>query len=198
MAGRRLGKLAADSTAFLLCDMQEKFRPSIRYFPEIIKVAQRMVTAGNIMKIPIIATEQYPKGLGSTVSEIDTSTFEDKIFPKTVFSMVIPEVEEQLKTMSNIKSIVLFGIETQVCILQTTLDLLERNYEVHVLADGCSSRTMVERMYALDRLRDCGAYITTSESVLFMLLGGAKHPNFKEVQALVKTAAPDSGLLSKV
>lgn len=63
------------------------------------------------MKIPIIATEQYPKGLGSTVSDIDTSEFKEKIFPKTVFSMVIPEVEEELKKMPNVKSVVLFGIE---------------------------------------------------------------------------------------
>jgi hypothetical protein len=63
------------------------------------------------MKIPILATEQYPKGLGSTVDEIDTSGFKDKIFPKTVFSMVIPEIEEELKKMPNIKSVVLFGIE---------------------------------------------------------------------------------------
>lgn len=77
------------------------------------------------------------------------------------------------------------------------MDLLEKNYTVHVLADGVSSRTMVERMFALERLREMGAIVTTSECALFMLLGDAKHPNFREVQALVKTAAPDSGLLSK-
>lgn len=148
------------------------------------------------MNIPVIATEQYPKGLGNTVKEIDTDFFKEQIFPKTKFSMVIPEVEEQLK-QQNIKNVVLMGIETQVCVLQTTMDLLEKNYTVHVLADGVSSRTMVERMFALERLREMGAIVTTSECALFMLLGDAKHPNFREVQALVKTAAPDSGLLSK-
>lgn len=192
----KLGRLAVNNTAFLLCDIQEKFRPSIRYFPEIIKVAQRMAAAAKIMKIPIIATEQYPKGLGNTVEEIDTSFFKERIFPKTKFSMVIPEVEEQLRQL-NIENVVLMGIETQVCVLQTTMDLLEKNYTVHVLADGVSSRTMVERMFALERLREMGAIVTTSECTLFMLLGDAKHPNFREVQALVKTAAPDSGLLSK-
>lgn len=157
-----------------------------------------MVTAAKIMGIPVIATEQYPKGLGNTVEEIDTSGFRERIYPKTKFSMVIPDVEEQLKEMENVKSIVLMGIETQVCVLQTALDLLERNYDVHILADGVSSRTMVERMIAIERLRQSGAFITTSESVLFMLMGDAKFPNFKEVQALVKTSAPDSGLLSKV
>ncbi|PFX29904.1 isochorismatase domain-containing protein 2-like [Stylophora pistillata] len=192
----KLGRLAVNNTAFFLCDIQEKFRPSIRYFPEIIKVAQRMTAAAKIMNIPVIATEQYPKGLGNTVKEIDTDFFKEQIFPKTKFSMVIPEVEEQLK-QRNIKNVVLMGIETQVCVLQTTMDLLEKNYTVHVLADGVSSRTMVERMFALERLREMGAIVTTSECALFMLLGDAKHPNFREVQALVKTAAPDSGLLSK-
>ncbi|CAH3198121.1 unnamed protein product, partial [Porites evermanni] len=134
MAAAKLGRLAVKNTAFLLCDIQEKFRPSIIYFPEIIKVAQRMVAAANILKIPVIATEQYPKGLGNTVEEIDTSPFKERVFSKTKFSMVIPEVEEQLKQL-NVENVVLMGIETQVCVLQTTMDLLERNYNVHVLAD---------------------------------------------------------------
>lgn len=192
----KIGRLSIKNTAFLLCDIQEKFRPSIRYFPEIIKVAQRMTAAANILKIPVIATEQYPKGLGSTVEEIDTSFFKERIFSKTKFSMVIPEVEEQLQQLE-VENVVLMGIETQVCVLQTTMDLLERNYSVHVLADGVSSRTMVERMFALERIRQIGGFVTTSECTLFMLMGDSKHPNFKEVQALVKTAAPDSGLLSK-
>jgi len=105
----RLGRLATNTCYFFLCDMQEKFRPSIRYFPEIVSVAQRMVTAAKIMDIPVIATEQYPKGLGNTVSEIDVSSA--RVFPKTVFSMAIPEVEEVLKQDANRKSVVLFGIE---------------------------------------------------------------------------------------
>lgn len=156
-----------------------------------------MAEAANILKIPIIATEQYPKGLGNTVEEIDTSSFKERVFSKTKFSMVIPEVEEQLKQLK-VENIVLMGIETQVCVLQTTMDLLEKNYNVHVLADGVSSRTMVERMYALERIRQIGGFVTTSECTLFMLLSDSKHPNFREVQSLVKTASPDSGLLSKV
>eukprot|EP00795_Rhopilema_esculentum_P003683 gene3683-14946_t len=231
---RRIGKMAADSTAFFLCDMQEKFRPTIRYFPEIAKVANRLMQAAGILKIPMIATEQYPKGLGSTVSEIDVSNA--KVFPKTVFSMMIPEVEEHLKTLPEVKTIVLFGIEdilrlwwgrgragggvgwrspqigeifpllekspdrtkTHVCIQQTCLDLLEKNYEVHVVADSCSSRTLVDRMFAFERMKQCGAFITTSESVLFMLMKDAKHPCFKQVQSLVQESAPDSALLGKL
>lgn len=148
------------------------------------------------MGIPVVATEQYPKGLGNTVKEIDMTGIE--AYPKTVFSMVIKEVEDKLKEMSDVKSVVLFGIEAHVCVQQTALDLMERNYDVHIVADGVSARSMTDRMFAFERLRQSGAFITTSESVLFSLLGDAKHPNFKEVQAFVKTSAPDSGLLSKV
>ncbi|XP_062512175.1 isochorismatase domain-containing protein 1-like [Corticium candelabrum] len=196
MAAVRLGRIAIGNSVFFLCDMQEKFRPMIRYFPEIITVAQRMVQAANILEIPIIATEQYPKGLGSTVSEIDVSTA--AVFPKTKFSMVIPEVEDFLTRMKHIQSVVLFGIECHVCVQQTALDLLSKGLDVHVVADGVSSRSLTDRMFALDRMRQCGVFISTSESVLFELLGDSKAGKFKEVQALIKTSAPDSGLLSKV
>ena len=92
----------------------------------------------------------------------------------------------------------LFGIETQVCVQQTALDLLGNGFDVHVIADGVSSRTQVDRLFALERMRQSGVFISTSESVLFELLGDSKHPRFKEVQALIKTSAPDSGLLTKL
>eukprot|EP00794_Sanderia_malayensis_P019487 gene19487-21412_t len=196
MAAKKVGKVFADTTAFFLCDMQEKFRPTIKYFPEIITVAKRLVQAASILKIPVVATEQYPKGLGNTVNEIDVSNA--TVFPKTVFSMLTPEVEEHLKGYPDTKSIVLFGIEAHVCIQQTALDLLEKNYEVHVVADSCSSRSMTDRMFAFERIKQCGGFITTSESILFMLLKDAKHPNFRQVQSLVMTSAPDSGLLQKL
>ncbi|KAL5469419.1 hypothetical protein EMCRGX_G030672 [Ephydatia muelleri] len=193
---KRLGRLTADCCYFFLCDVQDKFRPSIRYFPEIIAVAKRMVDAANILEIPVIATEQYPKGLGSTVAEIDTG--KAKVFDKTVFSMLIPPVEKILDDNAHRKSVVLFGIETQVCVQQTTLDLLGRGYDVHIVADGVSSRSQVDRMFALERMRQAGAFISTSESILFELLHDSKHPKFKEVQAIIKNPAPDSGLLTKL
>ncbi|XP_065884574.1 isochorismatase domain-containing protein 2-like [Dysidea avara] len=196
LAARSLGRLAANRSFFFLCDMQEKFKPTIKHFPEIATVAQRLVSAAKILEIPVIATEQYPKGLGNTVSEIDVSDV--KVVAKTVFSMVVPEVEEELKKEPNRKSVVLFGIETHVCIQQTTLDLLEKGYDVHVIADACSSRTQVDRMFAIERLRSAGAFITTSESALFELMGNSKHPKFRDVQKLVMTSAPDSGLLNKL
>ncbi|XP_033118573.1 isochorismatase domain-containing protein 2-like [Anneissia japonica] len=111
--------------------------------------------------------------------------------------MVSPVVEQQLKDQGT-KSVILCGIETQACIQQTTLDLLERDFDVHVIADGCSSRSMVDRMFAIERMRQSGAFITTSEAMLLQLLQDSKNPKFKDVQKLIMTSAPDSGLLSKI
>ncbi|XP_046560058.1 isochorismatase domain-containing protein 2-like [Haliotis rubra] len=195
MASRRLGKIALENSALFLCDMQEKFRPTIQYFPQIINVANRMLNAANTLEMPVVVTEQYPKGLGPTVSELDVS--QHKVFPKTCFSMLIPEVEEHIKKIRDLKSVILCGIETQACIQQTTLDLLERNYEVHVIVDACSSRSMVDRMFAFDRMKDAGAFLTTSESMMLALTKDAASPKFKQVQKFIRDSAPDSGLLGE-
>ncbi|XP_046360652.2 isochorismatase domain-containing protein 2-like isoform X1 [Haliotis rufescens] len=193
MASRRLGRIALENSTLFMCDMQEKFRPTIQYFPQIINVANRMLNAANTLDMPVVVTEQYPKGLGPTVPELDVS--QHKVFPKTCFSMLIPEVEEHIKKMRDLKSVILCGIETQACIQQTALDLLERNYDVHVIVDACSSRSMVDRMYAFDRMKEAGAFLTTSESMMLALTKDAASPKFKQVQKLIWESAPDSGLL---
>ncbi|XP_072019952.1 LOW QUALITY PROTEIN: isochorismatase domain-containing protein 1-like [Amphiura filiformis] len=193
--GKTIGNLSTEKTAFFLCDMQERFRPAIKYFSDIVEVSKRLIETAKILSIPLIVTEQYPKGLGSTISLVDITQAKGP-FPKTKFSMVIPEVEKELELLPNVKSIVLFGIETHVCIQQTALDLLAKGYDVHIIADGCSSRSMMDRMFAYERLRQAGAIVTTSESTMFQLVGDKDHPEFKKVQALVKTSAPTSGLTS--
>ncbi|XP_033100902.1 isochorismatase domain-containing protein 1-like [Anneissia japonica] len=190
---RTLGNLSPDCSAFFLCDMQEKFKPHIKYFDDILEVTKRMVSASRILNIPLVITEQYPKGLGNTVEDIDTS-FAVGVYPKTKFSMLIPEVKKKIEEMNNLKSVVLFGIETHVCIQQTALDLLAVGIDVHVVADACSSRSMMDRQFAFERLRQTGAIVTTSESVLLQLVGDKDHPQFKQVQGLIKISAPTSGL----
>ncbi|XP_033118595.1 isochorismatase domain-containing protein 2-like [Anneissia japonica] len=197
MASRRVGQISVRTASLFLCDMQEKFRPNIQYFPQIVEVARRMFRAAENLDIPVIATEQYPKGLGPTIPEIGLDRSKYEVHAKTCFTMVSPVVEQQLKYQGT-KSVILCGIETQACIQQTTLDLLERDFDVHVIADGCSSRSMVDRMFAIERMRQSGAFITTSEAMLLQLLQDSKNPKFKDVQKLIMTSAPDSGLLSKI
>merc|ERR1712150_241372 len=111
--------------------------------------------------------------------------------------MGIPEVEEKLKTLcaGDVKHVVLFGIEAHVCIQQTVIDLLERDIEVHIVADACSSRSQMDRTFAYERFQAAGAIVTTSEAILLQLVGDKEHPNFKEIQSLIKTSAPTSGLV---
>ncbi|XP_071997858.1 isochorismatase domain-containing protein 1 [Engystomops pustulosus] len=192
-----LGNLTPASTVFFCCDMQERFRPAIKYFGDIISVGQRLLQGARILGIPVIVTEQYPKGLGSTVQELDLTGVK-LVVPKTKFSMVLPEVEAALAEIPGVRSVVLFGVETHVCIQQTALDLIGRGVEVHIVADASSSRSMMDRMFALERLARNGIIITTSEAVLLQLVADKDHPKFKEIQNLIKASAPESGLLSKV
>ncbi|NXG63475.1 ISOC1 protein, partial [Hemiprocne comata] len=192
-----LGNLIPSSTVFFCCDMQERFRPAIKYFGDIISVGQRLLQGARLLGIPVIVTEQYPKGLGSTVQEIDL-TGAKLVLPKTKFSMVLPEVEAALAEIPGVRSIVLFGVETHVCIQQTALELVGRGLEVHIVADATSSRSMMDRMFALERLARTGIIVTTSEAILLQLVADKEHPKFKEIQNLIKASAPESGLLSKV
>lgn len=109
---------------------------------------------------------------------------------KTRFSMFLPDTTPQWLEQANdgrgVSSVVIFGIESHVCVLQTTLDLLARGIDVHVLADGVSSCNAGERGIALDRMRQAGAQVTTSESTLFQLLDDASHPHFKAISSLIK------------
>lgn len=108
----RIGKVAADTSAFFLCDVQDKFRSLIRYFPEICTVANRLSVASKCLDIPLIATEHYPKALGHIVPEIETTNA--TIFPKTSFSMAVPELKEHIKEVRpNLKSVILYGIEVR-------------------------------------------------------------------------------------
>ena len=193
--GPSLGRLAPQSTALFLCDMQEKFRPNIRHFPEVVQISNRLLQAAAILDIPAVVTEQYPKGLGRTVPELEVEKYGLTPIEKTQFSMCVPDVDDMLKANANIRSVILCGIETHACILQTTMDLLERGLDVHVVADACASRNHLDRVYALERVRRLGGFVTTSECAILSLAPNAAHPKFRQLQKVIWTPAPDSGLI---
>ncbi|CAJ0927109.1 14671_t:CDS:2 [Entrophospora sp. SA101] len=119
-----------------------------------------------------------------TVKDLDIKNAK-VVAEKTKFSMFVPEIENALKN-HNIKSIVLFGIEAHVCILQTALDLIENNYDIHVLADGVSSMNYPEIEIALNHIQQAGGSVTSSESILFQLLNDSSDQKFKQISSLVK------------
>jgi len=94
---RNLGKLSPSSTALFLCDMQAKFRPTISHFDAIVHNSNRVLSASQLMSVPSVATEQYPKGLGPTVPELELVKFGIKPYAKTCFTMILPQVLEELK-----------------------------------------------------------------------------------------------------
>jgi len=221
----RVGKLTQKNTAIFLCDLQEKFRDKIQYFSSIVEAASRLLKLAKILNMPVVVTEQYPKGiiiiikvfcnrmrthlsclfitiftkkgLGHTVSELGLQNYQDiKPIEKTQFSMLTSSVVDYLTAKPDIKSVVLAGIETHVCVQGTCLSLLQQGLDVHVVVDGCSSRSMVDRMFAFDRMKSSGAWLTTTESVILSIIKDAAHPKFKEVQKLILEPTPDSGLLS--
>ncbi|GAB6029260.1 Isochorismatase domain-containing protein 2, mitochondrial [Chamberlinius hualienensis] len=191
---RSVPKLNIHNSALFLCDMQTKFQPTVKYFNEIVSVSNRLLRAAMTLQMPTIVTEQYPKGLGPTVASLGIEEFGLKPIAKTQFCMMVPQVETELRSKPNVNSVILCGIEAHACIQQTALELLAKQYQVHVIVDACSSRSLVDRKYAFKLMRDCGAYLTTSESVILSLLRDASHPKFKEVQQLIQNSAPDSEL----
>jgi nicotinamidase-related amidase len=105
---------------------------------------------------------------------------------KTLFSMMVPEVRTLLRDRPHVTSVVLFGIEAHVCVLQTALDLVQAGYDVHVLADGVSSSNREEVPVALAYIRQAGGHVTTSESIAFQLQRGSGTPQFKAFSAVIK------------
>ncbi|XP_069686035.1 isochorismatase domain-containing protein 1-like [Periplaneta americana] len=193
----KFGHLPEKRTAFFLCDIQEKFRPALSHFEQILEAANKLVQASKILNVPLVVTEQNPKGLGRTVAELDISHAHG-VYPKTKFSMVIPEVAAELGTLcgGKLECVVLFGIEAHVCVEQTAAELCSRGLQVHVAADACTSRSQEDRLLAFERMRQIGCFITTSEAVIFKLLGDKEHPNFADIRPLIKTISPYTGLAS--
>ncbi|CAM2710877.1 unnamed protein product [Rotaria socialis] len=175
--------------------MQEKFRPTIKYFPQIIETSNKLLQVCKILDVPYVVTEQYPKGLGRTVSELDIGN--TKPFEKTLFSMCTPDVVAHMKRrVKDFNTAIICGIEAHACVLQTSVDLLSQGYRVYVVVDAVSSRSLTDRMYAFDHMRQAGAFLTTFESIVLQLTQDAGHPKFKQIQQYIKTSAADTGLLA--
>lgn len=197
-----LGKLTPATTTFFLCDIQERFRPLMYNSQTIISTSQYLTSIANILSIPIVATQQYTKVFGPIVSDcfvngqegLDALVKKGHVFEKKKFSMITDEVMEILNNSENYggngvnfdgrDSVVLFGIEAHVCVQQTCLDLIEMGKDVHVVVDCVSSQQPFDRDISLQRMANAGAFLTTAQSLAFMLMHSADHPNFKAISKL--------------
>ena len=179
--------LNIEDSIVMIIDVQEKLLNAVFNKASLEKKATTIANTAKILGIPVIVTEQYPKGLGATVESLKEALPENaQYFEKTAFSALEnKEVLEALKN-SGKKQVVIFGIETHICVSQTTNALIQEGFEVSVIRDACGSRSELEYSAGLDRMKDNGAHVLTTEIALFEWLKGAKHPNFKEVQTLIK------------
>ncbi|KAI0260931.1 Isochorismatase hydrolase [Gloeopeniophorella convolvens] len=188
MAAARVVKLVPGRTAFFFCDLQTRFQPAIHGFDALVATGNKLLKVAKVHNVPVIVTEQNPRALGKTDGRFnfaELGALHLGTIDKTLFSMATSEVLALIEK-HNLKSLVLVGIESHICVLQSTLDLLERGYDVHILADGVSSCNKEEVPWALERMRQAGAQITTSESLLFQLQITSATPSFKAFAQVIK------------
>lgn len=180
-------KLIRQNTGLLVVDVQEKLFPYVENSCHVMQAMQKAVRGFQILQLPIYVTEQYPKGLGSTVATLK-GVFGDgqRYLEKTTFSCMDNDIVKKALLQSPVKQWVIIGIEAHVCILQTAKDLLESGKQVTVLNDAISSRSIYDFSTAIAELRDCGARISSTETVLFELLRDSKAAEFKEISQLIK------------
>jgi len=179
--------LDRNKTALVVVDMQEAFRSAIPEFPQIASRISIAVRGFQILNLPIIVTEQYPKGLGRTAEEILFSMpAEFEFIEKTTFSSCGTQSFIEKLQATEASQIVLCGLESHICVNQTAHDLLDKNFEVHILIDCVGSRFTQDKEAALRKMQMNGAVPSTIEMALFELLGDARHEQFKEIQNLIK------------
>lgn len=180
-------KLVDSRAVLVVVDMQEGFRSAI---PEFASIASRISIAVRgcaIMGVPILITEQYPQGLGSTVEELRVA-LPDEIEPieKSTFSSYGSSEFISALERTGRKQVIICGIETHVCVMQSALDLLNSGFDVFLLTDCTASRYGHDRESGVARMQIAGVVPCSMEMALFELMADSKHPKFKEVQALIK------------
>jgi nicotinamidase-related amidase len=175
--------LTAEGAVLLLIDLQERLMPVIADHETVVARAVRLAEAASLLDVPVRATEQHPKGLGSTVPPL--VGYPQAVMAKTAFSAAgDPGFAELLPAASG--QIVVAGAEAHVCVLQTVLDLMAAGRRVALAADAVGSRDPADKAAAIERARQHGAEIVTSEMVLFEWLRDARHPRFREVHKLLR------------
>jgi nicotinamidase-related amidase len=172
--------------AVVIIDMQERLLPAIADSAAILRQHGILIQGARALKLQIVATEQYPKGLGATVPELKPLLPAETLYEKTSFSCFGSMPFAEGFGSGAISQLVVAGIETHVCVQQTVLDALARGLEVFVIADAVGSRSPANRDTALALMREAGAVITSTESFLFDCLRDASHPEFRTISKLVR------------
>jgi len=180
--------LDASNSLVLLIDIQEKLLPNINGHNELLSTSLKVVDVANALNIPIVVSEQYPKGLGSTVKSIKLRLKESnfRLFEKTTFSCLgNSEIKNYLKQQKK-NQIIVCGIEAHICVLQSIYDLLKINKNVFIVDEAVGSRYESSKKIGINRSIQIGASLINFEMYLFELIRDSKHQKFKQLSTLVK------------
>lgn len=173
------------SALALIVDVQEKLVPVMWNFTPVEKYCRALILAAREFGMPVFATEQYPKGLGATLSSIREALPAPPLV-KMHFSCVADEEMRKALAASGRRQVIVAGLESHVCVFQTVRDLIGRGFEVFVCADAVTSRFEEHRRVALEQMRDLGAIVTSVESIVFDLLQVCGTAEFKRVSKLLR------------
>ncbi|GAB6155271.1 isochorismatase family protein [Desulfosporosinus burensis] len=177
--------LIREEAVLLVIDLQERLVPAMKYGEQVIRNTNTIISFAKNLGVPIIVTEQYPKGLGKTVSDVSNNLEESLTFEKITFSGCTSEVTSALKGLGR-KKIIITGMETHVCVFQTVRDILAYGYQVFVVGDAVCSRTKENYLNGLSLMSSMGAVVTNTETVFFDLMKEAGTPLFRELSKLIK------------
>ncbi|MGI6188928.1 MAG: isochorismatase family protein [Clostridiales bacterium] len=177
--------LHSHEAVLMIIDIQQRLASVMERREQVVKNAGILVDTAQKLGIPTVVTEQYPKGLGKTVDELSGKLDTDYVFEKIAFSACTEEVMSTLERLGR-KKIIVTGMETHVCVLQTVRELLSLGYMVFVAEDTVCSRTRENHNTGLSLMRGMGAVITSAETVFFDLLKQAGTPLYKELSKLIK------------
>ena len=179
--------LSADKAALLIVDIQEKFLPVVFAAERLIKKTAALIEAAKLLELPIVVSEQYPKGLGSTVKALSDIIPESAVrLEKSAFGCLGDQgIADHLKSLGR-SQIMVCGLEAHVCVNQTVHQLLAAKYQVHLIEDALATRDPVNLEIGVRKMRDAGALPSCVEMAIFELMQDCKHPKFKAIQALIK------------
>jgi isochorismate hydrolase len=183
-------RLDADQAMLLIIDMQAKLLPLIDDDQEVAFQTEQLLRGAGIFNLPVLATEQYPQGIGSTVASVAEllAGVEATVLEKDAFSACgDDQVRGALRRIDR-PQVIVCGIEAHVCVLQTALDLVSMDHGVFVCADAIGSRRRLDWEWGLARMQQAGAAVTTTEAVLFELCERCRSDRFKQLLELIKAS----------
>jgi isochorismate hydrolase len=184
--GSESGRIVRARTGLLVVDLQERLLPAMHEREGLLVNVRRLARGAGLMGLPLWVTEQYPKGLGTTVPELREVLGGVQAVEKLTFSACGAAGLMEGMVAREVSEVVLCGIEAHVCVTQSCLDLLDAGMRVFVVADAVASRTAANCEFGIDRMRRAGAIVVSTEMILFELMATAGAPEFKELQRLVK------------